>query len=298
MPKIDYKVHAGMLLVAVLYGTNYAAVKTITPSLIDPFGFLIYRVGLAGLVFWILDLSNNQKINWSVDGIRIVGCAVLGVGINMLFFFKGLSLTSSIHGSIIMTMTPILIGLLAAVLLNERLSKKSILGLITGLIGALLIIFQANLGSSQASIKGDLFILMNALSYGAYLVVAKPILLKYKPLTLVKWFFFIGFIFILPFGFDQMNNISWREFSSTQWFSFLFVIFGVTVIAYITNIWAMKKVSPSVVGAYIYLQPVFASILGIGFLDERLTLQTIVGAVMVFVGVGLIIKKKRAKHVE
>jgi drug/metabolite transporter (DMT)-like permease len=292
MKKVNLKVHLAMLLVAFLYGTNYAAVKIITPSLIAPFGFLIFRVGLAGVLFWIIGIFHSQKVNWSVDGLRIISCAIFGVGINMLFFFKGLSLTSSIHGSIIMTLTPILVAILAAILLKERLAKSRITGLILGLAGASVIILQSGDNTSQFSLLGDVLILLNALSFGTYLVLAKPLLEKYAPITLVKWFFLFGFIFLAPFGYSEVAEISWTSFNLIHWFSFFFVIFAVTIIAYITNIWAMKKVSPSTVGAYIYLQPVFATILGIGFMNESLNFQTIFGAILVFLGVAMAVKKK------
>lgn len=281
-----------MVFVALLYGTNYAAVKLVTPALISPFGFLIFRVGLAGLLFWLIGALFKQKIDWRVDGYRILGCSIFGVGINMLFFFKGLSITSSVHGSIIMTLTPILVGILAAILLKEKLYRKKVFGLIVGLLGASIIIFQKTTVSNQSSIEGDILILLNAMSYGTYLVLAKPLLQKYAPLTLVKWFFLFGFIFLLPFGFSELDGIPWHEFNGIEWASFFFVIFGVTVIAYITNIWAMKRISPSTVGAYIYLQPVFASLIGVTFMDEVLNFQTILGASLVFIGVALAVARK------
>jgi drug/metabolite transporter (DMT)-like permease len=191
-----------------------------------------------------------------------------------------------------MTLTPILVGVLAALLLKEKLYRKKVFGLIIGLLGASIIIFQKNTVSDQSSIQGDILILLNAMSYGTYLVLAKPLLQKYAPLTLVKWFFLFGFIFLLPFGLSELDGIQWQAFSGIQWASFFFVIFGVTVIAYIGNIWAMKRISPSTVGAYIYLQPVFASLIGISFMDEALNFQTILGASLVFMGVALAVARK------
>lgn len=286
----NLKRHAAMTLVGLLYGANYGIVKIATPAFIPPFGFIVFRVVIATAVFWLLSIGTSDKINWKKDGSRLALCAFFGVGINMLFFFKGLSMTSAINASIIMTLTPILVFLVSLFLLKERFTGQKFIGLILGLAGALIIVYHPGVDNGASSWVGDLLILLNASSYGVYLVLAKPLLQKYNPITITKWVFLLGNVIVLPVGWNEAMHVDWQTFTPAVYMSMAYVIIGVTVIAYFTNIWAMKKVNPSTVGVYIYLQPVFATLLANVFFDERLTVPHLIAALLVFGGVGLVIK--------
>jgi len=281
-----------MLAVGILYGANYSIMKTVTPQYLNPFGFLVARVGVAVVCFMAVGFLVGEKVNWREDGWRLFLSALFGVGINMICFFKGLSLTTAINGSIIMTLTPIMVFITSLVVLKEKLIGRKVIGLILGLAGAFLIIYKRDISISQGNWFGDLLIFINALSYGAYLVIVKPLLTKYKPITIARWAFFFGFFIILPFGWNEIQEVNWAVIPTQIYINMTYVIIGVTVIVYFVNIWAMKKVSPSTVGAYIYVQPVFATIIAALFFDEVLTLKHLIAAIMVFSGVWLVIKKR------
>lgn len=280
-----------MLIVGLLYAANFSIMKTVTPKYLEPFGFIVVRVGVSALCFLAVGLIIRERIDWKADGLRILLSAVFGVCINMLCFFKGLSLTTAINGSIIMTLTPIMVFFTSIFLLNERLESRKILGLILGLIGAFLIIYKTNAGVGQGNWLGDLLVFINALSYGGYLVIVKPLLFKYKPITVAMWVFSIGFFLVLPVGIGEVIAARWSQIPLQIYFNMAFVILGVTVVVYFLNIWAMKKVSPSTVGAYVYVQPVFATIIASLFFGELLTIKHLFAACLVFGGVWLVIRK-------
>ena len=284
------KRHLALLFVGILYGANYSVVKTVTPEYIAPFGFIVVRVAIAAALFWMIGWGIQQKINWQEDGRRIALCALFGVGINMLFFFKGVSLTSAINGSIIMTLTPIMVFITSALIIKERITGLKITGLIIGFIGAFMIIYQGMDKGYEGDWRGDVLVILNAMSYGAYLVLVKPLLSKYDPITIAKWIFLIGFFVVLPVGWGEFWEIKWRTLPSKTYLGMAFVIIGVTFMVYIINIWAMKRVNPSTVGAYIYVQPVFAVMIASLFYHETLTVIHLLAAIMVFTGVGLIVR--------
>jgi drug/metabolite transporter (DMT)-like permease len=290
----NLKRHIAMLLVGLLYGANYSIMKTVTPAYLDAFGFLVLRVALASLFFIPLGLAIGEKINWRADGVRIFLSALFGVGINMLCFFKGLSLTTAINGSIIMTLTPIMVFMISVILTKEKIIKHKVIGLILGLSGVLLIIYKRDIQLSQGNWIGDVLIFINALSYGVYLVIVKPLLKKYKPITVAMWAFIIGFWFMLPFGWSEFANAQWSVIPFRIWLNIVYVILGATVIVYFINIWAMKKVNPSTVGAYIYVQPVFAMLIAAVFFGEVLMAKHLIAAILVFSGVWLVVKPIRA----
>lgn len=280
-----------MLLVGLLYGTNYSIVKIITPEYILPFGLIVIRVAIAAACFWLIGLSVNEKINWRADWVRIVLCAFFGVGINMLFFFKGVSLTTAINGSIIMTLTPVMVFVTSLILLKEKVTLLKVLGLAVGFLGAFLIIYSPGTGISLGNWRGDVLILLNAMSYGVYLVLVKPLMARYTPITVAKWIFFFGFLLVLPVGWNEFRQIEWQALTAKVYFSMAFVIIGVTVIVYVLNIWALKKVNPSTVGVYIYVQPVFATLIASTFFGEILSIRHLIAALLVFAGVWLVVKK-------
>jgi len=280
-----------MLLVGLLYGTNYSIVKIITPEYILPFGLIVIRVAIAAACFWLIGLSVNEKINWRADWVRIVLCAFFGVGINMLFFFKGVSLTTAINGSIIMTLTPVMVFVTSLILLKEKVTLLKVLGLAVGFLGAFLIIYSPGTGISLGNWRGDVLILLNAMSYGVYLVLVKPLMTRYTPITVAKWIFFFGFLLVLPVGWNEFTQIEWQALTAKVYFSMAFVIIGVTVIVYVLNIWALKKVNPSTVGVYIYVQPVFATLIASTFFGEILSIRHLIAALLVFAGVWLVVKR-------
>ncbi len=280
-----------MLLVGLLYGTNYSIVKIITPEYILPFGLIVIRVAIATACFWLIGLSVNEKINWRADWVRIVLCAFFGVGINMLFFFKGVSLTTAINGSIIMTLTPVMVFVTSLILLKEKVTLLKVLGLAVGFLGAFLIIYSPGTGISLGNWRGDVLILLNAMSYGVYLVLVKPLMARYTPITVAKWIFFFGFLLVLPVGWNEFTQIEWQALTAKVYFSMAFVIIGVTVIVYVLNIWALKKVNPSTVGVYIYVQPVFATLIASTFFGEILSIRHLIAALLVFAGVWLVVKR-------
>ena len=126
----EAKRHLALLFVGILYGANYSVVKTVTPEFIQPFGFIVIRVLVATVLFWLISIGIKTKIDWKKDGGRVFLCALFGVGINMLAFFKGVSLTSAINGSIIMTLTPAMVFITSALILKERVTGQKIIGLL------------------------------------------------------------------------------------------------------------------------------------------------------------------------
>ena len=297
----QFQAHAALLTANLIYGINYSLAKNVMPEFIQPNGFILLRVGGAALLFWILSLftSNKEKINKS-DFKRIAICAIFGVTANQLLFFQGLNITSPIHGAIIMTSNPILVMIIASIYLRERIHKLKVLGIATGFSGALLLIlYQASVSgtldnSDGSSSLGDFLIFLNALSYGIYLVLVKPLLQHYSAQLVIKWVFTIGFFFVLPFGFNEFAAVEWHTFTPLAMFSALFVVVGTTFLAYLFNVFALKQLTPSSVSIYIYSQPVFAAVFATLTGQDSIDWVKLVSAALIFVGVYLVSKPIKA----
>lgn len=280
-----------------IYGINHTVAKGLMPHVIQPYGFIVVRVGGAALLFWILSLfSKAEKIETS-DWLRIFACAVFGMVLNMLMFFKGLSLSTPINSAVSMTITPVLLLLLTALILRERITWLKTAGIFLGLTGALvLILFQEKTQSNAPNIPlGNLLFVLNAISYSFYLILVKPLVAKYKPVTLLKFFFLIAFFINLPIGFSQLTEVSWGSLGLSEMGQMAFVVVATTFLTYLFNIFALKQLSPSAVGVFIYLQPVVATVFAIIVGADTLNALRIGAAALIFTGVYLTTKKR--KHV-
>ncbi|MEQ8714586.1 MAG: DMT family transporter [Cyclobacteriaceae bacterium] len=278
-------VHPVLLIVGLIYGGNYVVAKLATPEFIPPFAFIVLRVFFASVIFVIIGFFGVKERIRKADVPRLLLCALFGASLNQILFFKGLTLTSAISSSIIMTANPVIVLVFSAILLRERITWIKTLGIAVGLAGALLLVARNGFDFSNGSFIGDLLVLGNATSYGIYLVLVKPLMHKYHPMTIMKWAFLLANIVVIPVGWSQLMTIDWWVLPPIAWYSILYVVLGTTVLAYILNALALKHVNPSLVGTYIYVQPVFATAISMIFLNETPTWPMFFATLLIFTGV-------------
>lgn len=280
---------------SIIYGINYTIAKELMPLYIEPFGFILLRVLGASILFWIVGLWGPKEKIANGDWPRIIGCTIFGMVINMLIFFKGLSLTTPINSSVITTISPILVLIMAALLINERITWLKTGGIMTGLAGALaLVLFSSQKGLNAPNIPlGNLFVFINAVSYGIYLILVKPLTAKYHPFTLMKWLFLFGVIINFPFTISEFSQVEWTSLPAPALWKLGFVIVGTTFSTYLLNIFALKELSASALSAFIYLQPLVAIAYAIGTGADSLDVLKITAAILVFTGVYMVTKKPK-----
>jgi len=260
---------------------------------VHPFGINLIRVSVSAILFWILYLAKPVKTKIDrADLPRFILCALTGIAINQMLFLKGLSLTYSIHAVLLMLSTPILITIFAAFLLREMITGLQVIGLALGVGGAVLLIaLGKNTGSGDNVLLGDTLILVNAVSYTFYFIMVKPLMLKYNPVQVTRMIFTLGFFVVLPFGWNEFTDISWTSLGWVEYSCLGLIVLGGTFLAYLFNVYGIKVLGASITGMYIYLQPIFAAIIAMIFLKERLEWYKVLAAVFIFVGVYLSNKK-------
>ncbi|POY35604.1 EamA/RhaT family transporter [Solitalea longa] len=290
------QVHAALFLVALIYGATFTIAKEVMPAYIAPYGLIVIRVWGAALLFilmgWFSKLP-SVKIEPKDYKLMFIS-AFTGVGANMLLFFQGLSLTTPIKASVEMVCTPLFVALLAFWVLKEKVTNLKIGGLILGLSGAVLMIVWPHFSLSGGTAFGDVCVILNAIIFAYYLIVAKPLIIKYQAISVVKWTFIIGAALVFPFGIGDLLKVSWAQIPLNIWGAIVFIVVCTTFLTYLLNGWALKYVNSSVVGAYIYLQPVLASIIAIGLGKDEITIQKLIFATMIFTGVYLVSFKPKA----
>ena len=290
--------HLALFAVALIYSANYLIAKWVMPNPIGANAFIVLRV-TGALALFLLVSFKFLELPKLRDVPIFLFCGLTGVATNQLFFFNGLSLTTPVNASIIMCTNPILVAILYFIGKKKFPSILTTTGILLGSIGALgIILLRAPFEASTEYLKGDLFILINSLSYGLYLVTAPRLMKKYKPITVVTWVFACGLLFILPIGYSDASAIPWGTLTPLHWMSLAFIIVAVTFLTYLLNIYALSKVSPTVTSAYIYLQPLLAGVFaflfaGIGNQDHTgsITFEKILFALLIFAGVYLVGKR-------
>ncbi|MEH6534816.1 MAG: DMT family transporter [Psychroserpens sp.] len=284
-----------LFTVQLLYGLNYTFAKLIiNDGFIQPFGLTLLRVGGATILFWFFGLFfKKEKIDPKDYFIFFLG-AVFGVGLNMLLFLKGLELTTPIHASVIVTITPIIILVLSSFFLSEKITKLKVAGVFLGFCGGILLtILGKSTRIGDNVILGNTFIFLNAIAFSIYIIIIKKLTAKYHPFTFIKWLFLFGFFLVLPFGYTETTEIEWHSFTPYVWFSFLFVVIGATFATYVLNPLALRSLKASTVGVFIYLQPVIAGVFAIVMGVDVVSPVKLMAMLLIFSGVYLVTKRPK-----
>ena len=283
----------GATIVSIIYGVTFTIAKDVMPLYIDAYGFILLRVGGSVIIFWLVWLFMPKEKILLSDFPRIIAAAFFGVAFNMLTFFKGLSLTSPISAAVIMVSTPMIVLTLSALIMKERMQKRMVFGILLGLIGtAVRMMYGKSIGSATNAGLGNFLVLVNAISYGYYLIIVKKLMDKYNAFTFVKWIYLFGFIMVLPFGWGQFQTVNWVLVPMNIYWKIAFVVVISTFLTYLLNLLSMKELKPTTVAVFIYLQPLFATVFAISLGKDELSLVKIGSALLIFIGVYLVTQKK------
>jgi drug/metabolite transporter (DMT)-like permease len=283
-------------MVSLIYGVSFTIAKDVMPTYIKPFGFILLRVFGATILFWLISFFGPTEKIQLKDFPRIIAAALFGVALNMLTFFKGLSFTSPISAAVIMVTTPIIVLILSAIIMKEKMIKRKIFGILLGLFGTgFLILYGKSIGNAANAPLGNLLVFINAVSYAFYLILVKKLMDKYNAFTFVKWIYTFGLLMVLPFGWSEYQEIQWATIPTYILWEIVFVVVFTTFFTYLFNLVSMRELKPTTVSVFIYLQPLFATIFAISLGKDELTLVKIVSAVLIFVGVYLVTQKKKSQ---
>lgn len=283
------KAHVALFSAQVIYALNYSIAKDLMPDYILPLALVLLRIGGAFILFWLISFLIPTEKLAKGDLKKMALLALFGVAINQGFFIYGLSLTKPINSAIIMISNPIVVMLFAILVLKDRITVNKIAGLLLGIAGALiLLLFRGNFVLGSETLLGDVMTLINSVSWAIFVVMAKPYMQKYQTVTVMKWIFLFGLLYMFPFGVSDLCQFNYTEISPSVWFAIGFVVVATTFLAYLLNTYALKALSPGVVSMYIYFQPFLASFFAMLFGKDTLTPIKVLSALMIIGGVFLV----------
>ena len=286
-------------LAALIYGITFTVAKDVMKIHIPSFAFVLMRVSGAMVVFWLISLFIPTEKVAKEDYPKFFVAALFGIGINMMSFLTGLSYTSPISASVLMITAPVFVMIFSFLFLKNPITPYKVIGVLLGMSGAaFLILYGKNTGSYGSNPRlGNFLVALNAVSYALYLILAKPILKKYSPVTFAKWLYTFGFLLILPFSISEFMQIDWSDIPLDIHLKIAFVVIFSTVLTYLFNLIALQQLKPTTMSVFIYLQPLIASIFAIFVGADHLTSVKIIAAVLILSGVYLVNKATKKPSV-
>ncbi|MBP8759612.1 MAG: EamA family transporter [Parabacteroides sp.] len=301
MTKEKYTGHVLILIVNILFAINITISKSLLPDQISPEGLTLLRMLFASVMFWITSLFTTREHVTRKDLGLLFLCSMTGIALNQGLFLFGLSQTSPIDASIISTASPIFVMVLAAIVLNEPITRLKAFGVMLGATGAIaLILSSIQVATGQSNMFGNLLCITSSFSYSIYLVIAKPITQRYSSVTMMKWMFLFAAIVISPFTYQ--NLLETPAFHGTISFqniaSILYVLIGATFIPYLLIPMSLKRIRPTTMSMYNYIQPMGASTIAIIIGQDTFSIVKLIAAALVFGGVYMVTQSKSREDIE
>jgi drug/metabolite transporter (DMT)-like permease len=290
--------HLALVTVQIMFGT-WPIVGKIALRALPTTALVAFRVCGAAIAFLILQrtLARAQTIR-TQDYARLALYSLLGVVLNQLLFVKGLALTTVINATLLGTTIPVFTLLVSIALGYDRLSWRKVLGIALAAGGVIYLVDPMRADFSGTKSLGNLLIVANSLSYGAYIAISRDLLKRYGALTVITWIFILGCVATIPLGAFTLTVTPLQDAGVGVWLAVVYIILAPTVGAYYLNAWALARVAPTTVAAYIYLQPLFAFAFAPLILGERLRLRTFVASALIFAGVAVVTWRERSHAIE
>ena len=291
--KTDYSPHIALFVVQLMFGSAPILGKFALEAF-PSFAIVGFRVGGGALAFYILQrMSGGLRLDKRFHYLYFALFAVFGIILNQLFFIHGLSLTSATNTSLLAVTIPILAIIVSALVGNDTLSWRKILGIIIAALGVIYLIDPSKASFSSTTTQGDILVILNSLSYAVYLAISKKLITQYGALKSIAWLFIFGSIVNVPLGLYSLQSVELAEVSMKAWIALAAVVIFPTILAYYWNTWALARVEPSIVAVYIYLQPLIGTFLAITILGEDWSLRIFVAMALIFAGVFLVTRKPK-----
>jgi len=296
----NLKGHVALFVAYIIFGLNIPIAKNILEhaEVCSDFALTFYRIGGAAVLFWALSLFTKKESVPFKDLLQLFVASLFGISINQMSFVTGLSHTSPIDAAVIVTTAPIITMFFAAFFIKEPITWKKAIGVTVGALGALLLIFNNNAAEQhQTHTLGNLLCLLSVFSFGLYLAAFKNIIMKYSPVTLMKWMFLFASVCCLPFCWKDITAVKYTEIHIDMYLQIIYVVALATFFAYLLIPIGQKLLRPTIVSMYNYIQPVVSSLVAVALGMDRFGLVKGSATVLVFLGVYIVTTSKSRAQV-
>ena len=291
--------HCAAFIAYAIFGFNIIVCKDLTSGgLIPPLGIFTLRSLFAGSLFWLVSLFRPKETIKKKDYIRIFAASMLGFMTCQVTFLVGIPHITPMDCSILTAMAPVYTMITAAIVIKEPITLKKSIGVAVSLAGVIyLIISRVSIseGAAESTPFGIFMIILNVLSFAMYLGIFKPLIAKYSVVTFMKWIFLFSACVSIPFSFKGLVNVDWTGIPKIQYAELAYLIICATFITYYLIPIAQKRIRPTLVSMYTYVQPIIAIAISIAIGMDTLTWQKLLATALVFGGVVIVNQSRAAK---
>ena len=290
--------HAACLGAYIIFGLNIILCKDIALSRqIPPIALFVFRAIGATVLFWGMSYFLPKEKMSQKDLFMTFLASMLGLFVTQLSFLKAITMTTSIDASIMSSLNPVMTMFVAAIFIHEPITLKKAGGVAISLCGVLILIFNSitiNSGADHTTPLGLLLMFCNGLAFALYLGIFRPLISRYSPVTFMKWMFLFSLIASIPLGLRPVMNLDYAAVAPKVYLEIGYVIIFATFIAYFLIPVGQKRLRPTIVSLYNYVQPIIAMVISVIIGIDHLTWMKVLATVLVFTGVALVNRSRAA----
>ena len=285
------RAHLALIFCNMVWACDYPFYNLILGRYISPLAMVTASLIVAAALSWIPALwEKRERIAQSDWGLIIVAALLMGVVRKSMMMF-GLSRTSPIDGSIIATIVPLIVLVVSLLARVDRLTWGKAIGLILGCTGAVAVVVTSDSPSHEKSeLWGNLMMICSGCVTALYMVLFRSVVSKYRVTTVLRAIYTISAAVVLPFGIDSVIESDYVAMDAKLWAAAAFVLVVPTYLPNLLLNYSLRFLKPTMSSTYTYIQPVLAVALSVAMGLDRLHLDTVLFALLLFVGVGLVIR--------
>lgn len=285
--------HIALLVANVIFGLNTTISRTLMPEILSPYSLTFFRLSGAMLLFWTASLFIKSEYVPPKDILKLFFASLFALVFNQLPYFVGLSITSPIDASIVVSTLPILTMILAAIVIKEPITTMKAVGVFVGASGAIILVYSSHAPKAgESNFWGNMIVMGAVVSFAIYLTVFKKLISRYSPITIMKWMFLFATISSYPFCHKALAQIEYSTFSTSVILRIAYVVVLSTFFTYLLIAVGQKVLRPTTFSMYNYLQPIVASITAVIIGIDTFGAEKALATVLVFAGVYIVTQSK------
>lgn len=294
MEKNKITAHASLLIANIIFGLGVPITKLLLDNWVSPMAWMATRCIGAAVIFWMISLFMPKEKVPVKDLFVIMIGGLIGFLVSQTFTAWAIDYSTPTYVSFIVTLTPVMTMVCAALFIGERISGKGIVGVVVGIIGAMLmVVMNWQGGTGKNDVLGIGFALLSLLTWAIYLIITRKVSAKYSAVTQMKWIFLVSSVAILPFSWSDLAHSTLYS-SAWQWSGVLemaYIVVLATVVGFFAIPFASRYLKATTVSVYTNLQPILASFVAIVLGQDVLTWDKPVALILVLLSAYMVSKK-------
>ena len=294
MEKNKIAAHASLLIANIIFGLGVPITKLLLDNWVSPMAWMATRCIGAAVIFWMISLFMPKEKVPVKDLFVIMIGGLIGFLVSQTFTAWAIDYSTPTYVSFIATLTPVMTMVCAALFIGERISGKGIVGVVVGIIGAMLmVVMNWQGGTGKNDVLGIGFALLSLLTWAIYLIITRKVSAKYSAVTQMKWIFLVSSVAILPFSWSDLAHSTLYS-SAWQWSGVLemaYIVVLATVVGFFAIPFASRYLKATTVSVYTNLQPILASFVAIALGQDLLTWDKPVALILVLLSAYMVSKR-------